>query len=109
MLFGEELPKLTLRKSSGSLELLQTRGRDCFLLQSQRQSAPIRVVVMVTASTPNDAILITVGLKVVVRSLVDMAKEKAEETTKAKEKEKARRMEKERTEEEEAEHQGTQR
>ena len=109
MLFGEEPPKLTLRRSSGSLELLRPLGRVRFLFQNQSKSAPIGVVVMVTVSTPTDAILITVGLKVVVRSLVDMTKEKAEETSKAKEKEKARRVEKERAEEEEAGLKGTHR
>ncbi len=109
MLFGEKPPKLTLRRSCGSLELLRPLGRDRFLLQNQSKSAPIRVVVMVTVSTPTNVTLITVGLKVVVRWLVDMAKEKAEETSKAMEKEKARRVEKERAEEEEAGLKGTQR
>jgi hypothetical protein len=54
------------------------------------------------ASLVIDATLTTVGHKVVVKWLGDMAKEKAEETPKEKEKERERRAVKEKAEEEEA-------
>ena len=98
--YGEEHPKLTLKKLKGGLAKprLERRGPSP---QIPNNPVPIGAVVMGTAASPKDATFPTTGHKVVVKGPVvpkekGMAKERDEE----KEKEKVKAKE----EEEEAGH-----